>query len=178
LISVADPECFIPDPDLTIFSSRIQYEKWNANLLFLASYAFRSKALVLVIVKKIRDPGGNKAPDPGSGSAILHWGCGGSVDIALTSKSRLPTQQSRDRIRQLPQSPERGQDIRLCIKNKPRIGRRPYWSKKTNRTKQIPVRTILHTKRYAFLYFTSDAPDSYYQMGGPMPDFKVRYRYR
>jgi hypothetical protein len=27
------------------------------------------------------------------------WGYGGSVDIALTSKSRLLTQQSRDRIR-------------------------------------------------------------------------------
>jgi hypothetical protein len=42
--------------------------------VFLASYAFRSKVLVLVIVKKIReprsgiipDPGGIKAPDPGS----------------------------------------------------------------------------------------------------------------
>jgi hypothetical protein len=50
----------------TIFSSRILYEKWNANLLFLASYAFRSK--VLVLVKKIRDPGGKNHrildPDP------------------------------------------------------------------------------------------------------------------
>jgi hypothetical protein len=44
----------IPDPDPNIFSSRILHEKWNANLLFFASYAFRRK--VLVIVKKIRDP--------------------------------------------------------------------------------------------------------------------------
>jgi hypothetical protein len=69
--SVEDPGCFIPDPDPTIFSSRIRiqkffqpgsrilHEKWNAKLLFfLASYAFRSK--VLVIVKKIRDPGSGK----------------------------------------------------------------------------------------------------------------------
>jgi hypothetical protein len=51
---------------------------------FLASYGFRSKVLVLVIVKKIRirdsgsgkvilnpDPGGKKALDPGSGSTTL-----------------------------------------------------------------------------------------------------------
>jgi hypothetical protein len=51
---------------------------------FLASYAFRSNVLVLVIVKKISDPGsgknssripdpggGLKAPGPGSGSATL-----------------------------------------------------------------------------------------------------------
>jgi hypothetical protein len=43
-------------------------------------------------------------------------GCGGSVNIALTSKSILPTQQFRDRLRQPLQSPERGQDKRLCIK--------------------------------------------------------------
>jgi hypothetical protein len=45
---------------------------------FLASYAFRSKVLVLVIVKKnprsgnqkkfIPEPGDKKAPDPGSGT--------------------------------------------------------------------------------------------------------------
>jgi hypothetical protein len=79
----------IPDPDPNIFSSRILHEKWNAHF-FLSSYAFRSKVLVLVIVKKIRDPRseigdprsrirkkfipdpeGKKAPDPGSGSATL-----------------------------------------------------------------------------------------------------------
>jgi hypothetical protein len=43
---------------------------------YLASYGFWSKALVSVIVKKIRkkfipDPGGKKAPDPGSRSATL-----------------------------------------------------------------------------------------------------------
>jgi hypothetical protein len=45
----------------------------------LASYAFRSKVLALVMVKKrsgirkkfIPDPGGKKAPDPGSGTATL-----------------------------------------------------------------------------------------------------------
>jgi hypothetical protein len=49
---------------------------------------------------------------------LLHykWGCGGSVDIALDSKTRLPTQQSRDRIRQPSQSPERGQETKLCVK--------------------------------------------------------------
>jgi hypothetical protein len=44
---------------------------------FLASYAFKSKILVLVIVEEIRDPGSRKkssrisdpkAPDPGSGT--------------------------------------------------------------------------------------------------------------
>jgi hypothetical protein len=40
--SVADPECFIPDPDLTIAPSRI----------------------------RIPDPRGKKAPDPGSGTLI------------------------------------------------------------------------------------------------------------
>jgi hypothetical protein len=52
---------------------------------YLSSYAFRSKVLVIVIVKKIRDqgsgkhsswiripdPGGKKAPEPRSGSATL-----------------------------------------------------------------------------------------------------------
>jgi hypothetical protein len=78
--SVADPGCFIPDPDPTFFSCRIQklfhpgsrilHEKWNTNLLFLASYAFKSKVLVLVIVKKIRNPGSGKKliPDPDLGS--------------------------------------------------------------------------------------------------------------
>jgi hypothetical protein len=51
---------------------------------FLASYGFRSKVLVLVIVKKIQDPekllpdqdpGGKKATDHGSGSATLLQGC-------------------------------------------------------------------------------------------------------
>jgi hypothetical protein len=52
------------------------------NYFFLAYYAFRSKVLVLVIVKKIRDPekntpgiripypGGKKASDPGSGTLL------------------------------------------------------------------------------------------------------------
>jgi hypothetical protein len=70
-VSVADPGCFVPDP--IIFSSRIRLQtfshpvsrilhgKWYANLpvLFFASYAFRSK--VLVIVKKIRDPERNSS---------------------------------------------------------------------------------------------------------------------
>jgi hypothetical protein len=67
-----------PDPDPNIFSSPN---------IFLASYAFKSKFLVLVIVKKIRDPEkihpgsriqGLKAPDP------QHW-FGASV---LQSMSR------------------------------------------------------------------------------------------
>jgi hypothetical protein len=41
-------------------------------------------------------------------------GFGGSVDMGLVSKSRLPTQRSRDRIRQPAQSPERAQENRLC----------------------------------------------------------------
>jgi hypothetical protein len=41
-------------------------------------------------------------------------GCGGSVDIALTSKSRLPMQQSQDQIRQPSQSPEGCHIKRLC----------------------------------------------------------------
>jgi hypothetical protein len=45
-----------------------------------------------------------------------HWGCGGSVDIARASKPRLPTQQSRDRIRQPSQSPERGKEIDCVTK--------------------------------------------------------------
>jgi hypothetical protein len=36
----------------------------------------------------------------------------------------------RDRFRQPSQSPERGQKNRLCIKNKSRVGKRPYWSLK------------------------------------------------
>jgi hypothetical protein len=68
--SVEDPGCFIPDP--TIFSSRIQNfflsqipdptRKVECKVtFFLASYAFRSK--VLVVVKKIRDP---EKIDPGA----------------------------------------------------------------------------------------------------------------
>jgi hypothetical protein len=59
--------------------SRILHEKWNANIFFsLAFPAFRSK--VLVIVKEIQNPEkihlgsgsrGEKASDPGSGSAAL-----------------------------------------------------------------------------------------------------------
>jgi hypothetical protein len=89
--SVADPECFMQDPDLTIFSSRIPTFFNPGSLIksgiqtyfFLASYAFRNKVLVLVIVKEIRnprsgirtkfipDPGGKKTLDPGSGSTTL-----------------------------------------------------------------------------------------------------------
>jgi hypothetical protein len=68
--SVADPGCFIPDQDPTIFSSRIPdpkmffipdpgfYMKNGINYFFLASYAFRSKVLVLVRDHgtEIRDP--------------------------------------------------------------------------------------------------------------------------
>jgi hypothetical protein len=62
----------VPDPDPNIFSYRILHEKWNANILLLASYASRSKVLVLVIVKKIWDPRSRiwkkfiTDPDPGS----------------------------------------------------------------------------------------------------------------
>jgi hypothetical protein len=86
-IQGTDPNFFssqVPDPDPNIFSSRIN-EKLYANFRFFASYAFRSKVLVFVTVEKIRDPytgiqapeknssriwfldpGGKKAPDPGS----------------------------------------------------------------------------------------------------------------
>jgi hypothetical protein len=50
----------IPDPN--IFSSRILHEKF-----FLVYYDFRNKVLVLVMVKKIRDP---EKIHPGSGSRI------------------------------------------------------------------------------------------------------------
>jgi hypothetical protein len=60
--SVANPGCFISDPDPNIshpesenFVTRILHEKWGTFLL--ASYGFRSKVLVIVIVvNKIRDP--------------------------------------------------------------------------------------------------------------------------
>jgi hypothetical protein len=77
--SVADPGCFIPDP--TISSSRIRiqtffhpgsYMKSGMQTFFSASYAFRSKVLVLVTVKKIPDPGGKKAPDPQHCSKFYH----------------------------------------------------------------------------------------------------------
>jgi hypothetical protein len=45
----------ISDSGAEHFSSRILHKKWNANLLFLASYGFKSKVLVLVIINK--DPG-------------------------------------------------------------------------------------------------------------------------
>jgi hypothetical protein len=88
----------IPDPDPTIFSSRIWiqpffhsgsrilHEKWNTNF-FLVSFAFRSKGLVVVIVKKIRDPRSgirkkfipDSDPDPGGVKKHRipdpqHWG--------------------------------------------------------------------------------------------------------
>jgi hypothetical protein len=79
----------IPDPDPNIFSSLIpdpvsymksECKSTGYGTFFLASNAFRSKALVLFIVKKIRDPGkkfipdpgGKKAPDPGSRSATMY----------------------------------------------------------------------------------------------------------
>jgi hypothetical protein len=43
----------------------------------------------------------------------LSWGCGGSVDIALTSNFRLPMQQFWDQIWQPSQSLEQAQDKRL-----------------------------------------------------------------
>jgi hypothetical protein len=73
--SIADPGCFISDPDPTIFSSRIRIQTYfnpgsymkcgMQTYFFLVSYAFRSKVLGLVILKKIRDPvpGGKKVPD-------------------------------------------------------------------------------------------------------------------
>jgi hypothetical protein len=69
-----DPGCFIPAP--TIFSyHRIRMQTY----FFLASYAFRSKVLVLVKVRKIRDPRSRirkkfiPDSDPGYGSATLWW---------------------------------------------------------------------------------------------------------
>jgi hypothetical protein len=47
--------CSLLHPDPNIFSFRILHEKLND--FFLATYAFRSKVLILVIVKKIRDQG-------------------------------------------------------------------------------------------------------------------------
>jgi hypothetical protein len=60
----------IPDPNPTIFSSRIRHEKRNANLryFFLAACDIRTKVLILVIVKKTRDPEKihhGWIPDPG-----------------------------------------------------------------------------------------------------------------
>jgi hypothetical protein len=64
----------VPDPDPTIFSSRIQtffhprswilHEKWNANLDFSCFLCFQEQSL------SQKDPGGKKAPD--SGSATLN----------------------------------------------------------------------------------------------------------
>jgi hypothetical protein len=84
VLRIRDVLSRIQDRDPTIFSSRILiqtffhpgprilHEKCNANLLFLASYAFRRKVLDLVIVKKIRDPdpGGKITPDPGSATLL------------------------------------------------------------------------------------------------------------
>jgi hypothetical protein len=73
--------CFHPGPYL---NSGMQ------TYIFLAPYGIRCKVLVFDIVKKIRgprseknssrirDPGGKKAPDPGSGSATLVPGINGS----------------------------------------------------------------------------------------------------
>jgi hypothetical protein len=70
----------IPDP--TIFLSRIQTFffipdptwKVECKLNFFASYAFRSKVLVLMIVKKMRDRGSairkKFIPDPDTGSRV------------------------------------------------------------------------------------------------------------
>jgi hypothetical protein len=66
-----------------------------------------------------------RIPDPG--------GCGDSIDITLASKSRVPWQQSRDRIRQPSQSPERGQENRLCIKTNLELGGVPTGVKKRSR---------------------------------------------
>jgi hypothetical protein len=62
-IGAGSDHFLIPDPDPNIFHPASYINKWNANLpyLFLASYAFRSK--VLVLVKMIRDPE-KFIPDP------------------------------------------------------------------------------------------------------------------
>jgi hypothetical protein len=49
---------FIPDPESYMKSGTQTY-------VFLASYAFRSKILILVVVKKIRDPDKNSSRTPG-----------------------------------------------------------------------------------------------------------------
>jgi hypothetical protein len=92
VLQIRDVLSPIPESDPTIFSSRIpdpnifnpgsSIKNGMQTYFFLASYAFRSKVFVLVIVKKTRDPrsgrnssriripepGGKKAPDPGSGT--------------------------------------------------------------------------------------------------------------
>jgi hypothetical protein len=71
MISVADPECYIQNPGSNyflisdpesgnkhFFLDPGSYMKSGIHTYFiLASYAFRSQVLVLVMVKKVRDPG-------------------------------------------------------------------------------------------------------------------------
>jgi hypothetical protein len=66
--SVADPGCFIPDPDPTIAPSRIR--PLLTNFVNLSRIQIRP---LLHPGSRIRNPvpGGKKAPDPGSGSATL-----------------------------------------------------------------------------------------------------------
>jgi hypothetical protein len=89
-------DVFIPDPDPTIFSSRIQtffhpgsrilHEKWNAILLLFVLLLMLSGAKTSVIVKEIRDPekihpgsGGKKTPDPGSTTLLENKSCTGEL---------------------------------------------------------------------------------------------------
>jgi hypothetical protein len=68
--SVSD-HFLIPDPDPRIFHPGSYVKSGMQTYFFLAAYAFRRKVLVLVIVKKIRDPEkirpGSGYPDLGSG---------------------------------------------------------------------------------------------------------------
>jgi hypothetical protein len=88
LYSVADPRCFIPDPDLTIFSSRIRIQTYSHPGAYMKSgmqnyqysfLCFQEQSLSLIQIdlgsgnrkKFIPDPGGKKAPDPESRSVTL-----------------------------------------------------------------------------------------------------------
>jgi hypothetical protein len=98
-VSVADPGCFIQDPDPTIFSSQVRIQTFihhgsymksgMQTYFFLASYAFRSKVIVLVKKKSgIRDP---EKTHPGSrwvkstGSRIQIRNTGSSKSLARTT---------------------------------------------------------------------------------------------
>jgi hypothetical protein len=82
------------------------------------------------------------------------WGCGGSVDIALASKSRLPTQQPRDRIRQ---PPERARTKDCLLKTNLGLGSVPTHVKKTNvgikvDGTKVNKNTVILLKKTLFVY--------------------------
>jgi hypothetical protein len=82
--SVADPGCFIPDPDLfpmripdpNIFHSgsyitRVMKNKNTFIRVSEASFNIQKDNSSQIRKKFIQDPGREKAPDPGSGSTTL-----------------------------------------------------------------------------------------------------------